>query len=219
MCNSCWIKEQKAKVDSHSASQVVIPQINQPASHISPLPINSVLREASTIDSQIQVKTDIFNAKTKAILEIKDAILGDETIENKPYALAEYLTTRYKHLKNVIFEQNQVIIDAGNEQKAIQVYLNNLANSLRAEEREKLKIADINYQPSAAKISKPKAIKPISTVTTKPKSKLDKIELRKAALALGVSEFTLQMVVVQKGCSIAEAVSSIQASIEAAKKG
>lgn len=220
MCNTCWIKEQRAKIEAHNASQITpIVANSNPIHAIDPINVNSVLKEASTIDSQIQVKTDIFNAKTAAIKDIKDAIDADEAITNKPYALAEFLKNRYTHLKTVIFEQNQIIIDAGNEQKAIQVYLNELANKLRAEEREKLKIADINYQPSAAKISKPKAIKNITTTTTAKKTKFDKVELRKAALALGVSEFTLQMVAVQKGCTISEAVDSIKASIAAAKKG
>jgi ribosomal protein S27AE len=216
ICNKCWVNEQKAKVEAFNFAQAQAnAPVIAPASHISPLPINSVLKEASVIDSNIQVRTDIFNAKTKAINEIKAAIDADDTITNKPYALAEFLKNRFVGLKQVIFEHNQVIVDAGNEQKAIQVYMNQLANTLRKEEREKLKIQDINYNPTPAKISKPKSV---STSGTK-KIKFDKVALRKAAATLGVSEFTLQMVAVQKGCSIDEAVAQLKKSIETAKNG
>lgn len=216
ICDPCWVKEQRAKIEAFNMAQSLAQApVIAPASHISPLPINSVLKESADIDSRIQVRTDIFNAKTVAIKEIADAIQSDDSIENKPYHLAEVLTTRFKHLKSVIFEHNQVIVDAGNEQKAIQVYLNTLANSLRAEEREKLKISDINYNPQAAKIAKPK---PIKTTGTK-KIKFDKAALHKAAVELGIGEFTIQMVASQKGCSIEEAVAHIRKSVETAKQG
>lgn len=197
LCDSCAEAEIQRQVDSVRARQMEL------------TPVQTSLLEASKIDSTIQVKTDLFNAATVAINELKATIESDSTITNKPYALAETLMQRFTHFKQVVFELNAQIVEAGNQQKAIQVYLNGLANTLRAEEREKLQISNINYKPGPVKISKP--------VNKIAKVKVDKVELRKAAAELGLSEFTLQMIIVQKNITIAEAVKVLRHSINAAK--
>lgn len=196
-CDSCAEIEIQRQVDSVRQRQMEL------------TPVESAVIESSKLDSTIQVRTDLFNAATKAIVDLKAAIDTDESIVNKPYALAETLMTRFLHFKQVVFELNQQIVEAGNQQKSIQIYLNGLANQLRAEEREKLQIANINYKPGPVKISKP--------VVKKVTKKLDKAELRKFASELGVSEFTLQMLVVQKGVSVEEAARILRHSINAAK--
>lgn len=196
-CDSCYEAEIQAQVDS----------VKTRLTEVSP--VQSALSEAAKLDSTIQVRTDLFNAATKAIVDLKATIDADESITNKPYALAENLMARFSHFKQVVFELNQQIVEAGNQQKAIQIYLNQLANTLRAEEREKLRIADINYKPGPVKITKP-----VAKATPK---KLDKVELRKYAAELGVSEFTLQSLVVAKGLSVADAAKMLRQSINAAK--
>jgi len=196
-CDSCAEIEIQRQVDSVRQRQMEL------------TPVESAVIESSKLDSTIQVRTDLFNAATTAIVELKKAIDEDASIVNKPYALAETLMTRFLHFKQVVFELNQQIVEAGNQQKSIQIYLNGLANQLRAEEREKLQIANINYKPGPVKISKP--------VVKKVTKKLDKAELRKFASELGVSEFTLQMLVVQKGVSVEEAARILRHSINAAK--
>lgn len=198
LCDSCAEIEIQRQVDLVRKNQT---KLN---------PVESAVNEANKLDSRIQVKTDLFNAATVAIQELKAAIDADTSIENKPYALAETLMKRFDHFKQVVFELNQQIVEAGNQQKAIQIYLNSLANTLRAEERDKLKIANINYKPTVLKPITTKAIR----TTTK---KIDKVELRKYAAELGVSEFTLQMIVVQKGISVMEAANILKASINSAK--
>jgi uncharacterized coiled-coil protein SlyX len=168
------------------------------------------LKESRDIDNRVTVRTDLFNAATIAIAELKKSIDSDETITNKPYALAVELQNRYSHYKQVIFELNEKVVEASNQQKAIQIYLNNLANTLRQEEREKLKIQDINYKPRAVRTVSAKAIK-LS------KKKLDTKELRKYAAELGVPEFTLRMVAIQKGLDATSVYKLMKANIEAAK--
>lgn len=200
-CDSCWIKESeitKANADIAKAQDKV----------------QSVLREARHIDNAVEVRTDLFNANTVAIVNLKAEIDNNPSIENKPYTLAEQLMTRFDHFKSVEFELNQKLVEVGNAQKAIQVYLNGMANQLRTEEREKLKIADINYKPTTIKVVKPRAI---STTGTKKSTKLDKVELRKYASELGISEFILQSIVVQRGCTVSEAADVLRKNIEAAK--
>jgi DNA integrity scanning protein DisA with diadenylate cyclase activity len=201
-CDSCWTKEEKSTLENTSPSAVAAR-----LDTIKDNSLNSIVKESNLIDSTIQVRTDLFNAATVAIMDLKKSIDADESITNKPYELAKTLKDRFEHYKQVVFELNEKVVEAGNQQKAIQIYLNNLANQLRADEREKLKISDISYSTKPIKAS----VKKIST-----SKKIDKIELRKFASELGISEFTLQMVVVQKGISVADAAFLLKKSIESA---
>lgn len=200
-CDDCYKKEIDAQVDLVNSNPIMVQNR-----------LNIALNTARQLDESITVRTDLFNAATVSITELKSTIETDDTIVNKPFALAEELMRRFTHFKSVVFELNQQIIEAGNQQKAIQVYLNQLSNQLRADEREKLRIADINYKSSAPKSIAAKAIK--TTTTAK---KIDKVELRKYAAELGVSEFTLQMLVVQKGISVATAANLLRNSIKESK--
>jgi hypothetical protein len=172
------------------------------------------LARSTQVDASIQVRTDIFNAQTVAIVELQKAIAADDTITNKPYALAETLVNRFEHLRNVVFELNKQIADAGSEQRAIHTYLNTLANSLRVEEREKLRIADINYKPQPVKQH---TVKQVRTTGTSAK-KASKKEIAEAAKQLGIAEFTLSAFVIQSGGNLETAVNKIKASIAAAKQ-
>jgi|SRR5215510_2195500 len=207
-CDECWAKEDKATKEHQSpeAQQQRVDAYRQSVE-------SRVVETSRAIDSTIQVRTDLFNAATVEIIDIKKAIDENPEITNKPYALAEELTNRFNHFKQVIFDAQEAIVNAGNGQRAIQVYLNQLANSLRAEEREKLKIADINYKPT----SKPAKVRTISTSQTKKSTKLDKAELRKYAAELGVAESTLQMVVVSRGITVEAAANMLRRSIAEAK--
>jgi uncharacterized coiled-coil protein SlyX len=198
-CYGCWGKEELSQQDNK------IPVEIKQEETIDPL--NNAIQQSRQIDGNITVRTDLFNAATTSILELKATIDDDASITNKPFALAEELMRRFTHHREVIFELNQKVVEAGNAQKAIQVYLNQLANSLRSEEREKLRLADITYKPASPKVDK---VKPIKTRA----AKLDKVELRKYAAELGVSEFTLQMVVVQKGITVEAAANMLRRSIK-----
>lgn len=200
VCDSCYEIEIQAQIDMVKAD----------IAKRSDNPMNIVIAQTEKLDSSIQVRTDLFNAATVSILELKKSIDEDSSIDNKPFTLALQLKARFDHFKQVVFEMNQQIVKAGNEQKAIQIYLNQLANTLRTEEREKIKITDINYKPTAAKITTPKSIKTSA-------KKIDKVELRKFATELGISEFTLQMIVVSKGLTVEEAARVMRHSINAAK--
>lgn len=210
MCADCWTKEQ------HVSAEHMSPENQQKRVQEYRDKENAqqkIIMEARRIDNSIEVRTDLFNAATTSIVDLKKAIDENSEIKNKPYALAEELSNRFNHYKKVVFELNEQLVEAGNQQKAIQVYLNNLANQLRTEEREKLKIADINYRPTAIKSVKPKSI---STTGIKP-TKVDKTLRAKYAKELGISEFTLQQVIIASGGDIEKAMEKIQASIQAAR--
>lgn len=200
-CKDCWIKEASVTKDLPSVSNT---------QNV----VQNVLQQAARIDNSVEVRTDLFNAHTVSIINLKAEIDNNPEIINKPYALAEELKNRFEKFKSVVFEYNEKIVEANNAQRAIQVYLNTLANSLRAEEREKLKIADINYKPISVKPLKPKSI---GTTGTRKSTKLDKNELRKYAAELGIPEFTLQMLVVSKGITVETAANMLRKSLQAAK--
>jgi hypothetical protein len=171
------------------------------------------INRAKVIDESVQMRTDIFNLKTTAIIELKNSIDSNIEIENKPYTLAETLKNRFEHLKARAFQINEELVDVNNEQRAIQTYLNNMSNTLRAEEREKLRIADINYKPNPVKPS----VSKIRTVGTAKAKKATNKEIADAAKLLGIAEFTLKSFVLMAGGDLTEAVKKIQTSIQAAK--
>lgn len=207
-CDECWEKEQAATKE-HMSPENQQKRVDAYRNSVE----SRVLDASKAIDNSIAVRTDLFNAATVAIIDMKKAIDENPEVSNKPYALAEALTERFNHYKQVVFDAQQQILEAGNQQKAIQVYLNQLANSLRAEEREKLKIADINYKPATVKPT----VRKVTTSQTKKSTKLDKTELRKYAAELGVSEFTLQMVCVSQGITPEAAANKLRKSINEAK--
>lgn len=202
MCNICWEKEQTLQAENMSPEHI---EARVAASRSIKSVETDVVEMSQKIDNSIQVRSDIFNAKTQAILDLKAAIDADVSITNKPYALAEVLTTKFKHLTGVIFEASDTIMDANNEQRAIQSFLNTFSNQLRNEEREKLKIADINYPVLPVKSPGVKKIKTTGTKATKipaHRQKFDKEALRKYAGELGVPEMHLQQLVLVKGISV-----------------
>ena len=165
---------------------------------------NSKLIAAQAIDFSIQVSEQIFTAETVSINELKNTINADETIVNKQFALAELVKTRYIHFQTVIFELDEQKIAASTKQRAVQQYLNQLASTLRTEEREKLKLSDINYKPTEVKVSKPKA----PSV-----KKFDKAELVKYANEAGIPMAALQMLCVAKGLTPQQAAEAFKKSM------
>ena len=208
MCNECRDKEIAILTEQNKQALLGATQVINP--------INSAsLTVSKQIDNSVQVRTDVFNAATVSIIDIKKSIDENPEIINKPYVLAETLVERFKHFQKTVFDASEIIVEATNNQKAIQVYLNQLANQLRTEEREKLKIADINYKPGEVKTPK---IKSITTSQTKSSTKLNQAELKKYAQELGVAQSTLQTIIVAKGFkSVSEAADFLK-SIQAASQ-
>jgi hypothetical protein len=171
--------------------------------------------QPKTVDSTVNIKTDVFNAATQSIIALKAEIDADPSIENKAYILAERLRSKFDHWRGVVFEYNEKLAEAGTEQRAIQVYLNNMANTLRASEREKLRIADINYKPQPVSPAKVKTIKvPAAGLSSK---KATNKEIAEAAKLLGIAEFTLKAFVHRFGGDLGKAVDKIKLSLAAAK--
>lgn len=177
----------------------------------SPIAMNEVLKASRQADAQIQVRTDIHNAETLAIAKLYEAIDHDAAITAKPFAKAQTLQERIIHFKKIIFDANEAIVEANNRLRVDMQSLNVLANHLRQDEREKLKIQDINYKPRAVKM-------PVTAKALKlTKKKTDKNELKRAAKELGVHESTIMAFMTMKQCTVAEALATIKANQAEAK--
>lgn len=172
---------------------------------------NEVLRTAKAIDTNVKVSTDLFNAGTVLIVDIEKAIQEDEAITNKPWAKAQALLDRFQHFKEVQRISDQKSVEAANYQRAIQTRLNTLANELRDEEREKLRLADLNYKPRNVKM-------PVSAKTIKlSKTRLDNVALKRYASELGIPEFTMRAIAIQKNLSADGVYKLMKENIEKAK--
>jgi hypothetical protein len=167
--------------------------------------VNALLHNASKIDTSIQVRTDIFNAQTVSIHELKSLIDADASIENKNFELAKRLTERLNGFKQAIFELNEAMLTKVSEQRSVQTYLNDLSNKLRSIEREEIKLKDISYQPPTTKITKPKPRQAM---------RLDKAEISKASKETNIPEHMVQMVCVQKGWTPIQFIESFTKSKE-----
>jgi len=204
MCPVCICKEQTAIVEAADAWEIVKAQKKVEAEQ------KTAIEKALEVDYSVEVRTDLFNAAIVPIIELKKLIDEDSTIqlENKHFELTAKVMERIDHLSTTIFDMDEEKLALVNERHKWQVQFNELSSRLSQEEKDKLKIKDINYQPRSIVIKKPKA---------PAKRKFDKVELRKYAAELGIDMYSLQMVVVSKGVSVVEAVEIIKKSIESAK--
>lgn len=205
-CKSCWETEEQAQKDIQDTADERVAKVNARAKEINDL---HTLEKQLAVDTTIKVTSDVFNAKTVAIVELKNAIDADDSIENKQFELAKRLKTRFEILTTAIFERNKQNLEDSSEQRSIQSYLNNLSNQLREKEREELKLKDLTYQP--AKPSKP------SKPKKKAGPKFNKAEIREHAAKIGVDEYTLQMICVSKNMQPAEAAEELQKMVQSSK--
>jgi hypothetical protein len=137
-----------------------------------------ILEHARKVDAAIQVKQDLFNAETVSHVDIFKAIDNNPEITNKIIAKYEALRKRFNDNQAVIFGLRTELEAKNNAQIAIQQGLNNLANQMRADEREAIKHKDLTYV-----VEKPKTIKPSGAA--KPKERA----WTKADIRLAAAEF------------------------------
>lgn len=200
MCSSCIEKNKALSAASEAEAENRVKDVRDTGDKVQQ--INKILKEAGTVINSIEVKTDIFNAQTVAIVDMHKAIEADESITNKPGALANELYKLYTTYKEKIFANQQENVELANKQNAIQKYLNELKNKLTEAERERYKLLDVNYKPNQVKLAN-KAI----NSPAKPK-KYDKAEITKAAQRAGVPASVIQMLCVSKNMTPMQASDS-----------
>lgn len=160
---------------------------------------NETIINSRIVLDNIHTPGDLMVADTVSIKEIKESIASDDSIPTDQKLFVECSTLDYhiKRLKQVIFEKNKETMTLHMNQRDIQTYLNTQTNKLREEEREKLKLVNIEYNPG---VSKPK---PKSEASKK--KAFDKAELVHYANELNVPMSALQMICVKKNYTPAQA--------------
>lgn len=211
LCPDCISKEELIR-NSPESQQARVNELKAsypPGMNI----LNERLRESHEILNSIKIRSDVFNAETVAIMDIKKTIDADDSIpiDQKYFTWVKETTLLNYSLKKAIFENSEEGVRLVNRQQAIQTNLNELANKLRIDEREKLKLINIDYKPTSVKVSKPKENK----VGTK---KFDRAELKKWASLSGAPEAVLQGICVAKNMSPELAASHYQSIIQATKQ-
>lgn len=157
------------------------------------------ISKSASLDARIKISTDIFNAETISIAEIKKVIDEDETITNKHFRLAQAIETRYRAFAKVVHDKTEEIIELETKQRALQTYFNTLGKELREHERQQLRLKDLQYKPKEpVKIVKPKKEK--LTVKT-----YDMGEIRAAAEKHGVMPNMVQIFCIQRKVNPEEA--------------
>lgn len=196
-CNSCLAKELESEAQIKATA----------GDRIAKLEETNLAKQAEALhaelDTHLEIKTDVFNSTLPSIISIKAEIDADPNIENKTFELAKRVRARFDELKQIIFDLSEARTNAASQQRALVSYLNDLANKLRVDERESLKLKDINYKPTAPKPTTPKAPK-----VDKPK--LDKAAIRNAAKLFNVNEAQLTILCYAKNMSIDEAIRKLK---------
>lgn len=117
-----------------------------------------LIESSRSIDASLRGNQDFHNAATVPIIELKRAIKDDDSIKNKDEALKAELLIRYEHFCARLFDLNNEVYIAQLSKSIIRHNLDELASTMRAEERERIKIADSNYIPPAKKVVKAKIV-------------------------------------------------------------
>lgn len=185
LCQSCIDREEMIR-NSESSQIKRVEEMKADAT--------TRMEAAQSVDRSIQMRSDVFNAQTVSIIELKQIIDVDTNIkpEEKHFALAKVLTERLNQFKKAIFEKNEEMVNMVNQQRAVQTYLNDLANKLRKEQREEIHLRDVSFP--VAPIKSP--TKPRNSGA--PTKKFDKTEVRKFAALAGMPDSVIQMTCIAK---------------------
>lgn len=199
MCPTCRDREMAATVKNAVFAEQRVAVMNKDmAERLSQEKQVETITKEIPIEGEIQVRSDIFNAQTISIIDMKKSIDEDTSIIKKHFELASQLKDKFLHLRKILFDVDEARVHISSEQRSIQTYLNELSNRLRDEEREKLKLADMSYQPAVSIPKTRKARKPTGP-------KFDKKEVIRLAKEINIKEWTLQTFCVRSNMTPVEA--------------
>jgi hypothetical protein len=178
LCPECVIKEIKVG-NTVKAMQVTVEQSRK-------------------IDSQINLKQDIFLNKTVAFVELQAAIYADESIaaEDKAIAFMNEVKTRIQKLSKVISERQEELGELQTEKRMYQVQAQEYAGRIGREIEEKYPEFRVTYAPAPI-TKKEKSSKPVKS------AKASYTEAKEAAKKYGVEQYlsAIQMIMKSKGVS------------------
>src|SRR5262245_35870952 len=175
--------------------------------------MNSTIEQAKHADQSIQLKQDLFNAKTIATMELKAAIDNDPTIpaNEKDYRFTEVLQRRISHFTDVILTKRAELIEMENEKRAMFSVLQQSAVRLSKEERNRLHIKDRTYPVKPIKPIKPAKD---GTPSKGRKPKVDVEAARKYAAQYGVPAEVVIMLAGMNNITPEEAAKRLKKSMD-----
>lgn len=173
---------------------------------------NRVISDMRAVDTASELKADIFNAQTVAIVELKAAIWADENIPDarKQYVYTQECEKHFLASQKRVFEKRQAVIDEESIQARWQTAAQAAAGQLSMVEREHFKKLNMNYQPTQVKTPKP-------AKTKAPSKNYKGNELREACAKYNVPTQIIQLMVLQRNIT-AEVAAKEYAEIQAARK-
>lgn len=158
LCASCLKKEYDIAINQQ---KIRAQQIEHGAANVIEFPARVETNQATELIQKLaetasfkklETSKDYFNAETEPIVELEKKIMSDEsigTIQQRQYKLAEEVKARFVNFQKVLFDITELQLAVTSYMRKDQHYLNELATKLRTEEREKLHLQDINYNPTA----------------------------------------------------------------------
>ena len=197
MCDACVAKENKAIEES--GQKITAEQI---------------IAQSKTIDTQAQIKPDVFRLATVAAIELKGAINADETIpeSQKDYLMAKTTFERFLHFKNVVLQKRDELTAAESEMRAWQAQAQTFAGKVRADQRAEFKALDLSYNPTPVK-----SVKEASKSTGSPK-KIKMTDVKEAAQKYNVSAQMITMYMIGKTITADAAAAHIANTIKSVVK-
>jgi hypothetical protein len=163
MCPSCIKNEQKLQDEIKAGADERVKALT--------------LNHARKIDDNIRYNGDVYNAAVVSIVDLEKIIGDDSSIagEHKYFMLAKEVSDRINKFSGKIFEVKTELNTLETQQVVHQRKLNELAEKLSKEEREKLKLIAINYKPQLT--------------NTKPNVKVPKIGPKSENLSLVLKDY------------------------------
>jgi hypothetical protein len=157
--------------------------------------INHTLTEAKRADESILIKQDIFNSKAPSAVEIKAAIMADESIPDseKNLEYTKQVEARLLHFTDIVFSIKDQLQEAENARKMWLINTQEAASQLRSEQRALFAKHDINYKPVVKTI---KSVKPGKSSPSVSSTSAGRNQIKEMAEKYKVSAPILTMMVV-----------------------
>jgi hypothetical protein len=214
-CDFCESTESIKRIGNSNACPLHVKDAEPKAKTVDLTPIGTseVIRNSRQADANLAVRTDIHNAETLSIAQLYEAVDKDAAIVAKPFAKAQLIQERINTFRKLQFEMNEKIVEVNNRLRVDLQALNTLANHLRADEREILKIQHVGYNPRPVKM--PVTAKSLK-LTKKRIGKEGQNDIKRAAKESGIPAFSIQAYITMKQCTVAEAITAIKANLAAA---
>lgn len=179
MCASCQLRDKQIKQEVGIEAPNLTERENLVARLVAQISKNQPLNRRQYFVGQIKPIVDI--EAEIALLDLSD--------DEKRFTLAQVVEKNLIQVRRAIVENNQAGEELRGAAIADQKYLNQLVPQLREEEREKFKLFDINYKPTAvtASVTSPKPRMSASDKAIESFAKMLGISVEQAKLQLNTA--------------------------------